>query len=440
MAVRIADTIKPMGTSNFPVTEAADVSIVDHEGNVKRVQDMYDDKELGGLTDPTAANKILVSKEVSGDLVWQEVDADNDELANSAGYQTSNDVSSAISTELTSVLGGNYTTGEFTANEITLSNSSHEVVISPSGITLDNIAYATMNDVAGVEWQVEVVSSLPVSGEPRTMYLVPSSGTSPDIYDEYIWVIVDSTTTPATYGFEKIGSTQLSMEAEDIDYTNVSHAGITNVKGALDDIYEWCQLLDNAITLDIKTFTCSPATIYHEKGSTIAANNLTFTWTVNKPLASQTFNGSSINKDLRTIKNDTQITTTTTYTLQCTSGSGANTQTVSKAITHYFYDSVYYGSSIIGTYDSSFVRALSNSALKANYKGSYPIAVANNEYGFIAFPSSFNAPAQCKIGGFLTEMDLAGTFNVTNASGATLEYKLYKTTNKSLGSITLIYE
>ena len=121
MAVRVADTIKPMGSGTFPVAEADNLTIeTDKTLHTKEsIQSLYDRHALGGLGVPSAANKMLVSKEVSSELVWQEVDADNDELGNSAGYQTSSDVSSAISTALSTTLGSNYASGQFEANSIT---------------------------------------------------------------------------------------------------------------------------------------------------------------------------------------------------------------------------------------------------------------------------------------------------------------------------------
>ncbi len=471
MAVRVADTIKPMGAGTYPVAEAENLTIeTDKTLHTKKtIQELYDDQELGGLKDPTAANKMLVSKEVSGDLVWSEVDADNDELGNSAGYQTSSDVSSAIGTALAADFGANHASGQIvlnssnagsiqvgpTATGVTVTGGSSgssitvggplaasNVTITSTGIAINGDAVATQADIAGIQWTVSVVSSLPATGAERILYLVPSGGSSGDIYEEYIWVVTDSTTNPPTYGYEKIGDTQLSMDASDITYANVSQTGVDNVADSLDtiitdtqDIHNQLDILNAAIDLVIKSYTMSPATTDYEKGSTIAANDLTFTWSVNKPLSALTFDGTSLAVSATTAKNSAEVSTNKTFTLSATAGS----QTASKSISIRFLDPVYYGSSATGTYDSSFVRALSNSALKASYPGSYAITVATDQYGFIAFPTYMNAPTKCKIGGFDTEMETAGTINVTNASGHAEEYILYRTTNPSLGSITLVY-
>ena len=51
-------------------------------------------------------------------------------------------------------------------------------------------------------FEFEIVQTLPASGEAGVVYLVPNSGTTPNIYDEYIWV---------NNAFEKIGTTEMDL-------------------------------------------------------------------------------------------------------------------------------------------------------------------------------------------------------------------------------------
>lgn len=53
-----------------------------------------------------------------------------------------------------------------------------------------------------------------------TFFLVPNSGTTPNIYDEYIYTVVDATTTPATYGYEKIGTTAVDLSGY-VQFTDI---------------------------------------------------------------------------------------------------------------------------------------------------------------------------------------------------------------------------
>lgn len=52
--------------------------------------------------------------------------------------------------------------------------------------------------------KIEVVESLPDTGELGTIYLVSNGGADPNIYDEYIWI-------PSTSKFEKIGTTDIDL-------------------------------------------------------------------------------------------------------------------------------------------------------------------------------------------------------------------------------------
>lgn len=64
---------------------------------------------------------------------------------------------------------------------------------------------AALADITGIDFQV--VQQLPQSGEKGVIYLVPNSGSSPNTYDEYIWV----EPTGGTAHFEKIGTTDVDL-------------------------------------------------------------------------------------------------------------------------------------------------------------------------------------------------------------------------------------
>ena len=64
--------------------------------------------------------------------------------------------------------------------------------------------------------------------------------------------------------------------------------------------------------------------------------------------------------------------------------------------------------------------------------------MGSNEYGFIAFPSSFGTLSSVKIGGFDTDVISCGTISFTNASGGTTNYNIYRTGRHSLGAITMV--
>ena len=94
------------------------------------------------------------------------VPTNNNQLTNGAGYQTASDVSSAITTAL-------------------------------SGIT---------------SFDFEVVSELPQNPDTGIVYFVPNSGAGQNVYDEYVWVMVEDPDTHVEAGqWEKLGQKELDL-------------------------------------------------------------------------------------------------------------------------------------------------------------------------------------------------------------------------------------
>lgn len=61
-----------------------------------------------------------------------------------------------------------------------------------------------IGQITGISF--EIVQTLPATGAAGTIYLMPNSGASPNIYDEYIWV-----TSGGSGSFEKIGTTDVDL-------------------------------------------------------------------------------------------------------------------------------------------------------------------------------------------------------------------------------------
>lgn len=75
---------------------------------------------------------------------------------------------------------------------------------NPSGYqTASEVNSAITTAISGITGiSFEIVQVLPATGDAGTIYLVPNSGTTPNIYDEYIWV---------NNAFEKIGTTAVDL-------------------------------------------------------------------------------------------------------------------------------------------------------------------------------------------------------------------------------------
>lgn len=84
--------------------------------------------------------------------------------------------------------------------------------------------------------KVNSYGDLPATGQNGVIYLVPISGAQvPNVYDEYIWY-TDSSTTPATSGYEKIGTTAIDLSGY-VQYTDISLLTNTEISDIVDDAY-----------------------------------------------------------------------------------------------------------------------------------------------------------------------------------------------------------
>ena len=217
--------------------------------------------------------------------------------------------------------------------------------------------------------------------------------------------------------------------ADDISYQNSNYPSWTNVKEALDGIMAKVDY----IKPEIISFTSTAQEVY-EVGQKVS--NIVFNWTTNKDVTTQTLTDCPLaDANVRTATYTNDITSNKTFTL--TIGDGQNT--ASKSVSIEFRNKIYYGSSAIpSNFNSAFILGLSNKQFATSKNGTYTVNVASNEYGFIAFPSSFGTLSSVKIGGFDTDVISCGTISFTNASGGTTNYNIYRTGRHSLGAITTV--
>ena len=216
--------------------------------------------------------------------------------------------------------------------------------------------------------------------------------------------------------------------ADNISYENSNYPSWTNVKKALDGIMAKVDYIKPEIT----SFTSTAQAVY-EVGQKVS--NVVFNWTTNKNITTQTLTGCPLaNANVRTATYTDYITSNKTFTLIIEDGKN----TASKSVSIEFRNKIYYGSSAIpSNFNSAFILGLSNKQFATSKSGSFSITVGSNEYGFIAFPSSFGTLSSVKIGGFDTDVISCGTISFTNASGGSTNYNIYRTGRHSLGAITM---
>lgn len=215
-----------------------------------------------------------------------------------------------------------------------------------------------------------------------------------------------------------------------LSYSNSDYPDCTTTKLAIDKLFEKVDYIGPVIT----SLTMSPSTTVYEIGHTIAVNALTFSWVLNKSVTSILFDGKSLSASLRTTKNTAIVSSNKTFTLTVSDGQ----KTTLKGLSISFQPKIYYGSSNkTSGFDSAFVLGLANGRLCSSRVGSFEMTAGSNEYAYICIPARYGTPS-VKIGGFDTELVLAGTISNKNASGYTESYNIYRTGQKNLGTITMV--
>lgn len=125
-----------------------------------------------------------------------------------------NGVEATISDKKASVSIETGTIDEIKVNGVaqTITNKSVDIAVPTKVSNLNNdskfqtdteVQTAINNaikDITGIDFQI--VDTLPSTGVKGTIYLVPNSGSSPNVYDEYIWV---------NNKYEKIGTTEVDL-------------------------------------------------------------------------------------------------------------------------------------------------------------------------------------------------------------------------------------
>ena len=153
------------------------------------------------------------------------------------------------------------------------------------------------------------------------------------------------------------------LDAEDIKYSNANFPQYNNVDLALDALFNKVYYVKPTCSL-----SATPSGGTFEMGTAISAP-ITFIWTTNKDITSQTLTDCTLaNASVRTATYNTNVTSDKTFTLSVSDGENS----ASSSVSYKFLNNVFWGSaSTAETYDSAFIRALSNKKLASAVKGTY---------------------------------------------------------------------
>lgn len=181
----------------------------------------------------------------------------------------------------------------------------------------------------------------------------------------------------------------------------------------------------------VNSLTVSPSAA--ERGSTVA--DVVAKWGTNKTPESLTLNGEAVvaatsQKTLSGVN----LTADTTYTLVAKDARDAE---ASRSATVYFRDKRHWW---VGAQDADGVTDdVVNAAageLATSRAKTFALTAGEGQHIFYAFPHSWGMP-RFFVGGFEGGFSLLKTYDHVNASGATVSYDVYKSTNANLGATTV---
>ena len=300
-----------------------------------------------------------------------------------------------------------------------------DITTADSTFTTPNLKGADGQGGTGGSGEENIIDSISVNG----VNVTPDENKNVDITVPNIYV---GDTEPIDDNIEvwfnpNGESSSIEGTAETTTYTNADYPSYTNVDSALDALFSKVYYVKPTCSL-----SATPSGGTFEIGTVISAP-ITFTWTTNKDITSQTLTGCTLaNASVRTATYNTNVTSDKTFTLSVSDGENS----ASSSVSYKFLNNIFWGSaSIAETYDSAFIRALSNKKLASVIKGTYSFNIASGEYGFWAVPSNMTI-SSVWIGGFEVTVDDLGIASYTNAQGYTRDYHIYKTGKSGLGAIS----
>ena len=261
-----------------------------------------------------------------------------------------------------------------------------------------------------------------------------SVGVSEPAYTSQIWIDTTNVSKPVLKihnGTNWIAVSGSSSEtgvstADSVTYDNPNFVQYDTVDTALDALFAKVYYVKPTCSLSADkrggTF---------EMGTVISAP-ITFTWTTNKNITSQTLTGCTLaDASVRTATYNTNVASNKTFTLSVSDGENS----ASSSVSYNFLNKVFWGSASTGIYNSAFINALSNKKLASAIKGTYSFNIASGEYGFWAVPSNMTI-SSVWIGGFEVTVDDLGIVSYTNSQGYIRDYRIYKTGKSGLGAIS----
>ena len=262
-----------------------------------------------------------------------------------------------------------------------------------------------------------------------------SVGVSEPTYTSQIWIDTTNVSKPVLkihngtnwIAVSGSGSETGVSTADSVTYDNPNFVQYDTVDTALDALFAKVYYVKPTCSLSADkrggTF---------EMGTVISAP-ITFTWTTNKDITSQTLTGCTLaDASVRTATYNTNVTSDKSFTLSVSDGENF----ASSSVSYKFLNKIHWGNCAEPTtYDSTFILGLSNNKLTSSNKGSFSFSCPTGEYAYFATPTSLKITSAW-VNGFQADLEEVAVVNHQNSSGYTSSYTITRFSNSGLGSFS----
>lgn len=244
----------------------------------------------------------------------------------------------------------------------------------------------------------------------------------PSIVDGKIQQSIEEQITPIIDN--KINTVLGGSDLENIIDTKIADNS-TYSNPASDTIVDFRTALDYILYYDLSiNLTCNRSTVL-ENGAKLT--NITFEWTYNKPIVSQSFNNEGLPLDQRRYIYNQTLTSNKEFKLFATD----ERKTFTRTISFQFRNGRYWGTSSNLSLENEDILELQKELSTGRGK-TFTVNANEGEYIYYCYPMSWGA-ANFSVGGFTGGFELVGNINFRNSLGHAEMYYIYRSTNHSLG-------
>lgn len=373
-------------------------------------------------------DKNLYTEYIYVNSQWETLGEQSVDLSDYATKEEVNAVSSKVDTvdgkiptnvsELTN--DANYITAEANVASATKLETARNI----NGVAFDGTQDITIEDntklpLAGGNVTGPIVSTSTITATQFTGDLEGNASSATKATQDG-----DGNVITETYATKsEVEAAKGEVEADDVKYDNEEYPTVAAA-------------LDKLLYVDVTISSFTSSVTQAENGATV--NDVTLTWKLGGKPTSVTLDNEA--QDTATsgqkILSDLGLKANKTWTLKA---SDAQTS-ASKTVTLSFLNSIYYGKSSVTSDDditSAMILGLT-SKLASNYKGTFTVNAGDGEYIYFAFPASFGSSPSFSVGGFEGGFSLVKTFDHTNASGASVSYNVFRSTQPNLGNTSVV--